>query len=80
MKTMTIITAVIAIFLAIVAPIAYLQSNENADAPFDDAVTNADGWYETVYKERTAYYPRTTTIPLFTIWTMAPNARKASSG
>ena len=43
MKTMTIITAIIAIFLAIVAPIAYLQSNENADAPFDDAVTNAGG-------------------------------------
>ena len=43
MKTITIITAVIAIFLAIVAPIAYLQSNENANATLDETVTNAGG-------------------------------------
>lgn len=43
MKTMTIITAVIAIFLAIVAPIAYLRSNENANATLDETVTNAGG-------------------------------------
>ena len=112
MKTTTIITAIIAIFLAIVAPIAYLRSNENANATLDETVTNAggevtgkdetllpsddvkdvlvlslvdglnvrsgrgtscaslgtldkgdmvayvsyaDGWYETVYKERAAY-------------------------
>lgn len=43
MKTMTIITAIIAIFLAVVAPIAYLRSNENANATLDETVTNAGG-------------------------------------
>ncbi|MBO8424566.1 MAG: hypothetical protein IAB16_06060 [Firmicutes bacterium] len=43
MKTTTIITAIIAIFLAVVAPIAYLRSNENANATLDETVTNAGG-------------------------------------
>ena len=51
MKITTIITAIIAIFLAVVAPIAYLRSNENADAPFDDAVTSAGG--EVSFKDDT---------------------------
>ena len=51
MKTMTIITAVIAIFLAIVAPIAYIRSNANNNAPLDETVTNAGG--EVSFKDDT---------------------------
>ena len=43
MKTMTIITAVLAIILAVIAPIAYLRSNENANATLDETVTSAGG-------------------------------------
>ena len=43
MKTTTIITAIIAIFLAVIAPIAYLQSNGSDNAPLDETVTNAGG-------------------------------------
>lgn len=43
MKTTTIITAIIAIILAVIAPIAYLRSNENANATLDETVTNAGG-------------------------------------
>ena len=45
MKTTTIITAVIAIFLAVVAPIAYLRSNENANAPLEETLTGAFSAY-----------------------------------
>ena len=48
---MTIITAVIAIFLAVVAPIAYLRSNENANATLDETVTSAGG--EVSFKDDT---------------------------
>ena len=43
MKTTTIITAVLAIILAVVAPIAYIRSNENANATLDETVTSAGG-------------------------------------
>ena len=43
MKTTTIITAVLAIFLAVVAPIAYLRSNANNNAPLEETVTSAGG-------------------------------------
>ena len=51
MKTTTIITAVLAIFLAVVAPIAYIRSNENANATLDETVTSAGG--EVSFKDDT---------------------------
>ncbi len=51
MKAITIITAVLAIFLAIVAPIAYLRSNANNNAPLEETVTSAGG--EVSFKDDT---------------------------
>lgn len=45
MKTTTIITAIIAIFLAVVAPIAYLQSNGSDNAPLEETLTGAFSVY-----------------------------------
>ena len=43
MKTTTIITAIIAIFLAVIAPIVYLQSNGSDNAPLEETLTGASG-------------------------------------
>ena len=51
MKTMTIITAVLAIFLAVIAPIAYIRSNANNNAPLEETVTSAGG--EVSFKDDT---------------------------
>ena len=48
---MTIITAVLAIILAVIAPIAYLRSNANNNAPLEETVTNAGG--EVSFKDDT---------------------------
>ena len=51
MKTMTIITAVLAIILAVIAPIAYIRSNANNNAPLEETVTSAGG--EVSFKDDT---------------------------
>lgn len=51
MKTMTIITAVLAIILAVIAPIAYLRSNANNNAPLEETLTSAGG--EVSFKDDT---------------------------
>ena len=48
---MTIITAVLAIFLAVIAPIAYIRSNANNNAPLEETVTSAGG--EVSFKDDT---------------------------
>ena len=48
---MTIITAVLAIILAVIAPIAYIRSNANNNAPLEETVTSAGG--EVSFKDDT---------------------------